>query len=87
MLLLDTNIRNAITSVMQRKGYVPAPEGTVPDLRIAPDGAATLKPGGLHLMLMDGKGALKEGQTVPLRLQMEGGDEANATLTVRKAAK
>jgi hypothetical protein len=33
--LLDTNIRNAITGVMQRKGYVPAPEGTTPDLRIA----------------------------------------------------
>ena len=35
VLLLDTNIRNAITSVMLRKGYAPAPEGTVPDLRIA----------------------------------------------------
>jgi hypothetical protein len=33
--LLDTNIRNAITAVMQRKGYVPAAEGTTPDLRIA----------------------------------------------------
>jgi len=33
--LLDTNIRSAITGVMQRKGYVPAPEGTTPDLRIA----------------------------------------------------
>ncbi|MFL0348643.1 copper chaperone PCu(A)C [Stenotrophomonas lactitubi] len=55
-------------------------------LPLAPGARAELKPGGLHLMLMDGKGALKEGQTVPLRLQMEGGDEANATLTVRKAA-
>jgi hypothetical protein len=33
--LLDSNIRNAITGVMQRKGYVPAPAGTTPDLRIA----------------------------------------------------
>lgn len=33
--LLDTNIRNAITGVMQRKGYVPAPAGVTPDLRIA----------------------------------------------------
>ncbi|PJL10357.1 hypothetical protein B9Y66_14695 [Stenotrophomonas maltophilia] len=56
-------------------------------LPLAPGARAELKPGGLHLMLMDGKGALKEGQTVPLRLQMEGGDEANASLTVRKAAK
>jgi hypothetical protein len=33
--LLDSNIRNAITGVMQRKGYMPAPAGTTPDLRIA----------------------------------------------------
>jgi hypothetical protein len=32
--LLDTNIRNAITGVMQRKGYAPAPPGTTPDLRM-----------------------------------------------------
>lgn len=56
-------------------------------LPLAPGARAELKPGGLHLMLMDGKGALKEGQTVPLRLQLEGGGEASATLTVRKAAK
>lgn len=55
-------------------------------LPLAPGARAELKPGGLHLMLMDGKGALREGQSVPLRLQMEGGDEASATLTVRKAA-
>ena len=33
--LLDTHIRAAITGVMQRKGYVEAPAGTTPDLRIA----------------------------------------------------
>lgn len=33
--LLDTNIRAAISDVMQRKGYVEAPAGTSPDLRIA----------------------------------------------------
>lgn len=33
--LLDANIRKAITDVLQRKGYVPAPDGTAPDLRIA----------------------------------------------------
>ncbi len=36
--------------------------------------------------LMQGKGALKEGQAVPLGLQLEGGGEASATLAVRKAA-
>ncbi|RTQ91567.1 MULTISPECIES: copper chaperone PCu(A)C [Stenotrophomonas] len=55
-------------------------------LPLAPGARAELKPGGLHLMLMQGKGALKEGQTLPLRLQLEGGGEASTTLTVRKAA-
>ena len=30
--------------------------------------------------------ARKDGQVLPLRLQLEGGGEASATLTVRKAA-
>lgn len=55
-------------------------------LPLAPGARAELKPGGLHLMLMEGKGALKEGQIVPLQLQLEGGSEASVTLTVRKAA-
>ncbi|MDT3501110.1 copper chaperone PCu(A)C [Stenotrophomonas maltophilia] len=55
-------------------------------LPIAAGARAELKPGGLHLMLMEGKGALKEGQVVPLHLQLEGGGTASATLTVRKAA-
>lgn len=55
-------------------------------LPLAPGARAELRPGGLHLMLMQGKGALKEGQAVPLRLQLEGGGEVSATLTVRKAA-
>ena len=32
--LLDANIRAAVVDVMQRKGYVEAPAGTTPDLRI-----------------------------------------------------
>jgi copper(I)-binding protein len=55
-------------------------------LPLAPGARAELKPGGLHLMLMQGKAALKEGQALPLRLQLEGGGEASATLAVRKAA-
>jgi Domain of unknown function (DUF4136) len=43
VLLLDTNIRNAITAVMQRKGYVLAPAGTTPDLRIAYETASADK--------------------------------------------
>ncbi|WP_295571126.1 copper chaperone PCu(A)C [Stenotrophomonas maltophilia] len=56
-------------------------------LPLAPGARAELRPGGLHLMLMQGKGALREGQALLLRLQLEGGGEARATLTVRKAAK
>jgi Uncharacterized protein conserved in bacteria len=52
-------------------------------LPLAPGARVELKPGGMHLMLMQGKGALAEGQAVPLRLQLEGGDEAAATLAVR----
>ena len=33
--LLDANIRAAVVDVMKRKGYVEAPAGTTPDLRIA----------------------------------------------------
>ena len=58
----------------------------VNDIPVPANGEVTLQPGGLHLMLMQGKGALKEGQVLPLRLQLEGGSEASATLTVRKAA-
>jgi hypothetical protein len=35
LTLLDANIRAAIVDVMKRKGYVEAPAGTTPDLRIA----------------------------------------------------
>jgi len=45
-------------------------------LPLAAGARAELKPGGLHLMLMQGRGALKEGQAVPLRLQLEGGATA-----------
>ena len=53
-------------------------------LPLAAGARAELKPGGLHLMLMEGTGPLAEGQQVPLRLQLEGGDEVAATLVVRK---
>jgi len=41
--LLDANIRAAITDVMKRKGYVEAPAGTTPDLRIAYETASAEK--------------------------------------------
>ncbi|KAF1055440.1 MAG: hypothetical protein GAK43_00234 [Stenotrophomonas maltophilia] len=36
-------------------------------LPLAPGARAELKPGGLHLMLMEGTGTLKEGQARPCR--------------------
>jgi Domain of unknown function (DUF4136) len=41
--LLDVNIRAAIVDVMKRKGYVEAPAGATPDLRIAYETAKTEK--------------------------------------------
>jgi len=45
-----------------------------------------LKPGGMHLMLMQATGAVKEGQSVPVVLALDGGDEASISLQVRKTA-
>jgi Domain of unknown function (DUF4136) len=41
--LLDANIRAAVVDVMKRKGYVEAPAGTTPDLRIAYETASAQK--------------------------------------------
>ncbi|MEY2919746.1 MAG: hypothetical protein RL261_1051 [Pseudomonadota bacterium] len=41
--LLDANIRAAIVDVMKRKGYVEAPAGTTPDLRMAYETASADK--------------------------------------------
>ena len=55
---------------------------------VLPAGAMVeLKPGGKHLMLMQAKAALKDGQALPLVLQLEGGGEAAATLQVRAAGR
>ena len=43
-----------------------------------------LKPGGLHLMLMDGTGPWREGQRVPLSLVLSDGTEVQGELVVRK---
>jgi copper(I)-binding protein len=52
---------------------------------IAPGATVDLKPGGLHLMLMQPAIALKEGGQVPLRLSLEDGRKVDATLQVRRA--
>ena len=45
--------------------------------------AVSLKPGGLHVMLMGLKQQVKEGDTVPVQLVLEGADGQRHTLTVQ----
>ncbi|MEF9978192.1 MAG: copper chaperone PCu(A)C [Thermomonas sp.] len=58
----------------------------VPELRIAPEGAAVLKPGGLHLMLMKPKAALKPGSRVAIEFTLKDGRKLLGEFEVRKPA-
>ena len=55
-------------------------------LPIAAGATVALKPGGLHLMLMQPEVVLKEGARLPLRLSLEDGRKVDGVLQVRKAA-
>jgi copper(I)-binding protein len=55
------------------------------ELPVPARASVVLKPGGLHLMLTDGKKPLREGDTVPMTLQFKSGDKAAFTATVRSA--
>jgi len=56
----------------------------LPQLRIAPDGNAILKPGGMHLMLMQPRAPLKEGSKVVVNFKLQDGREILSELVVRK---
>jgi copper(I)-binding protein len=58
----------------------------VPELRIAPDGAAVLKPGGLHLMLMDPRASLKDGSRVAIEFTLQDGRVLRGEFIARKPA-
>ena len=58
----------------------------VPDLRIAEDGAAVLKPGGLHLMLMDPRATLKDGSRVAIEFTLQDGRVLRGEFIARKPA-
>ena len=58
----------------------------VPELRIAPDGAAVLQPGGLHLMLMKPLRALAEGDQASVRLVLADGRRIFAVYPVLRDA-
>lgn len=56
-------------------------------LPIAAGATVELKPGGLHLMLMQPEVPLKEGAALPLRLSLEDGRKVDGVLQVRKAVR
>lgn len=55
----------------------------VPALELPAGKAVELKPGGYHVMLMDLKGQLKDGDMVPLTLVVEGRDGTRQTLELK----
>jgi copper(I)-binding protein len=55
----------------------------VPQLRIAPEDAAVLKPGGLHLMLMDARAPLKAGSKVAIEFPLQDGRVVRGEFVVR----
>lgn len=55
----------------------------VPELRIAPNDAAVLKPGGLHLMLMDPRTKLQAGTKVVVEFPLQDGRVVRGEFDVR----
>ena len=58
----------------------------VPELRIVPDGAVVLQPGGLHLMLMEPRATLKEGSRVAIEFKLKDGRTVLGEFEARKPA-
>lgn len=59
----------------------------VPKLALPAGQAVDLKPGSYHVMLMDLKGQVKDGDTVPVTLVVEGQDGKRHTLEIKAAAR
>ena len=59
----------------------------IPGLDLPPGKAVDLKPGGYHVMLMGLKQPLKDGETVPLTLVVEGKDGKQEKLDVKAAVR
>lgn len=57
----------------------------VPAIDVPAGGNAELKPGGLHVMLIDLKAPMKEGDSVPLTLTFEDGSTKKVDAPVVKA--
>jgi periplasmic copper chaperone A len=56
----------------------------VPELRLPPDGSAVLKPGGMHLMLMQPGAALKAGSKIVIEFELAGGGTLLGEFELRK---
>src|SRR5690606_2681285 len=56
----------------------------LPELRIAAEGAAVLKPGGMHLMLMRPHAQPEAGSRVVVVFELSGGGELSGEFEVRK---
>ena len=59
----------------------------VPSLALPAGKAVDLKPGGYHVMLMDLKGQVKDGDTVPVTLVVEGKDGKRQSLELKVPAR
>jgi len=59
----------------------------IPELALPAGQAVKLEPGGYHVMLMDLKQQLKEGEVVPLTLVVEGKDGKRETIDVKAPVK
>jgi copper(I)-binding protein len=59
----------------------------VPGLALPAGKTVELKPGGYHVMLMELKGQVKEGETVPVTLVVEGKDGMRETFEVKASVK
>ena len=59
----------------------------VPGLELPAGKMVELKPGGYHVMLLDLKGQVKDGDTVPLTLVVEGRDGKRQTLELKVPAR
>jgi copper(I)-binding protein len=59
----------------------------VPGLELPAGKMVELKPGGYHVMLLDLKGQVKDGDMVPLTLVIEGRDGKRQTLELKVPAR
>ena len=59
----------------------------VPGLELSAGKAVELKPGGYHVMLMDLKGQVKDGDTVPVTLVVEGKDGKRQNIEIKVPAR